>query len=492
MTDTISNILTYASGTLFHKTGEPILFCSGTFWAMFILFILLYSLIRNRKTQMMLYVTAFSLYFFYKSNGIIFFILPVTTFVDWALALVMNKVNRPTFRKLCLAYSICLSVGVLLSFKYTGFFFDTWNSLLAGNLRLPDIFLPVGISFYTFQTISYVTDVYRRRISPTRSFLEYLFYISFFPLILAGPIMRADKFLPQIRSNKRISREMIYGGLWLIITGIIKKAIFADYIAQYNNWVFDNPLLYSGFEGFMAVIGYSAQIYCDFSGYSDMSIGIASIMGFDLGKNFNLPYQSLSLNEFWHRWHISLSEWMRDYVYIPLGGNRKGILRTYLNSLMTMLIAGLWHGASWMFIIWGGLHGVGLILQKLNRPWLDKLPDSRPVKVICWLLTFAFVSFLWIFFRAESPEKAMQLIVHIGSDFNIAHARPFLHARTTWCIFLFSIFLFHSIHTPQYERIRTIFIRSPWIVKLLVFIVVAQLVLQFRTGDIQPFIYFRF
>ena len=205
--------------------------------------------------------------------------------------------------------------------------------------------------------------------------------------------MRADKFFPQIQSKRYISKEMIYAGLWLIIIGIIKKAVFADYIAQYNNWVFDAPLQYSGFEGVMAVIGYSAQIYCDFSGYSDMSIGIASVMGFDLGKNFCLPYQSTNLQEFWRRWHISLSTWMRDYIYIPLGGNRKGSFRTYLNNITTMLIAGLWHGASWMFIIWGGLHGVGLIIQKLNKPWLNRLPNTPVVNFFSWLLTFSFVGY---------------------------------------------------------------------------------------------------
>lgn len=488
----LNNILTSLQSVFSLQTREPILFSSGTFWIMFIVFISVYSLIRRQKVQMMLYVTAFSLYFYYRANGFMFLILPGTAFIDWALAILIHKSQSQWKRRFYLIYSICLSTGILFSFKYSNFFLETWNNLLANNLQPFDIFLPIGISFYTFQTISYITDVYRGKIKPTNSFLQYLFYLSFFPLILAGPIMRADKFFPQIQSKRYISKEMIYGGLWLIIIGIIKKAVFADYIAQYNNWVFDAPLQYSGFEGVMAVIGYSAQIYCDFSGYSDMSIGIASVMGFDLGKNFCLPYQSTNLQEFWRRWHISLSTWMRDYIYIPLGGNRKGRFRTYLNNITTMLIAGLWHGASWMFIIWGGLHGIGLVLQKLNKPWLNRLPNTPVVNFFSWLLTFSFVSFLWIFFRAENLQQGILLIKHIAQDFDLAHCLPFFQARTTWCIFIFLIYLFHCIRIQQYEKVKTYFINAPWIVKVIIFTITVQLVIQFQSGNVQPFIYFQF
>lgn len=477
---------------LVHRPGEPILFSTGIFWVLFIAFMLIYSLVYKRKTQMMLYVAAFSLLFFYLCNGTAFFLLPFTAFVDWLLARCIHTSERKGDRKFYLLFSIFLSVGILVYFKYTNFLINTWNNLFSGNLGFRDIFLPVGISFYTFQTISYVTDVYRKKIVPTDSFLQYLFYISFFPLILAGPIMRADKFFPQIQDKRSVGRTMVYGGLFLIILGVIKKAVFADYISQYNNWVFDDPLHYSGFEGVMAVIGYSAQIYCDFSGYSDMAIGLAAVMGFDLGKNFDFPYQSYNLSGFWRRWHISLSTWMRDYIYIPLGGNRGGKLRVYFNNLMTMLVAGLWHGASWMFVIWGAAHGAGLIIQKLNKPWLDKLPDNFVVRFFSWLLTFAFVTFLWIFFRATSMENAVNLMTHIWQDFDIAYLVPFFQARTTWCVFIFLIFLSHAIRGSQYRKARELFIASPWIVKVLLFMVTIQLVLQFRTGSVQPFIYFQF
>ena len=474
------------------KPQEMLLFNSGTFWVLFVMFLLLYIFIYQRKNKMMLYVASFSLFFYYQTNGLVFLLMPFTVFCDFMIAQRIHATTDKRRRKAWLLLSICLSVGILMTFKYTNFFIKTVNDIFTGNFAFVDIFLPVGISFYTFQTISYAVDVYKGKIEPTRSFLQYLFYISFFPLILAGPIMRAGKFFPQIQDKKIVTKTMIYTGLWLIIIGLVKKAILADYIAQYNNWVFNDPLHYSGFEGLMAVLGYSAQIYCDFSGYSDISIGMASIMGFDLGVNFNLPYKAKNLSEFWRRWHISLSTWMRDYIYIPLGGNKKGKLNTYRNNLITMLVAGFWHGASWMFVIWGGMHGIGLIIHKVCKPWLDKIPDKWLVKAISVILTFSFVSFLWIFFRASSMTNAWNLITHIGSDFDWAYCIPFFQTRQTWCIFLILIFVMHSLPTSYIEKVKNAFIRSAWIVKALIFLIVIQLIIQFSHGEIQPFIYFQF
>ena len=488
----ISNIFNGLCDLFGRKVQDILLFNSGTFWVMFTLFILIYAFLYHRKTQMMLYVAAFSLFFYFQTNGFIFILLPLTAFYDFLIARQIHKSSNPKAKKAWLILSICLSIGILIYFKYSNFFIKSLNEIISGNFALMDIFLPVGISFYTFQTISYVVDVYKGKVEPTHSFLQYLFYISFFPLILAGPIMRAGKFFPQIQENKKITKTMIYGGLFLIICGLLKKAVFADYIAQYNNLVFDSPLGYSGFEGLMAILGYTALIYCDFSGYSDISIGMAAIMGFDLGKNFNFPYQAKNLSEFWRRWHISLSTWMRDYIYIPLGGNRKGKFRTYINNLITMLVAGLWHGAAWQFIYWGGMHGAGLILHKLNQPWLDKIPNTRLVKIISTVLTFSFVAFLWIFFRASSMETALQLITNVATNFDLAFCLPFFQARKTWCIMLILIFLLHFIKENQYEKIKAVFVNLHWLVKALIFLIIIQLIVQFAGDEVQPFIYFQF
>ena len=213
-------------------------------------------------------------------------------------------------------------------------------------------------------------------------------------------------------------------GLWLIILGVVKKAIIADYLAQYNDLIFNSPGAYSGFETVMGMIGYTMQIYCDFSGYSDMAIGLALIMGFRLAQNFNFPYKSQNLTEFWRRWHISLSSWLRDYVYIPLGGNRHGTFRTYLNNFLTMLIGGLWHGAGWKFIFWGAMHGAGLAVHKASRPWLGRLGDSWPVKAISWLITITVVMLLWVFFRADTFGDAIILISHAATDFSPTYLAP--------------------------------------------------------------------
>jgi D-alanyl-lipoteichoic acid acyltransferase DltB (MBOAT superfamily) len=352
--------------------------------------------------------------------------------------------------------------------------------------------LPVGISFYTFQSISYIIDVYKGRVEPTDSWLEYAFYLSFFPALVAGPIVRADKFLPQIKKNRSATKDEIWLGLWMIILGVIKKAIIADYISQYNDLVFSMPDTYTGFESLMAVVGYTMQIYCDFSGYSDMAIGIALIMGYKLTPNFNFPYKSKTLAEFWHRWHISLSSWLRDYVYIPLGGNRKGAVRTYINNMLTMLIGGLWHGASWKFIFWGGMHGLGLALQKMLKPLTSRLPGIWIVRALSWAITITCVALLWVFFRADSWSDACYIINNIFTNFHADYLPVFIDVRLTWCIFIGVLIVAHSLPTRWWNKLGDTFVRMPWILKLAVFIVVVQLVLQFRGESVSPFIYFQF
>ncbi|MDE6428771.1 MAG: MBOAT family protein, partial [Muribaculaceae bacterium] len=377
-------------------------------------------------------------------------------------------------------------------FKYANFFLWNWNAMVQGNFQPLEIILPVGISFYTFQSISYIVDVYKGRIAPTRRWTDYLFFLSFFPALVAGPIVRADDFLPQLQNNRPATRRMVWTGFWLIIVGLIKKAVIADYIAQYNDLVFDNPMAYPGLQSLLGILGYTMQIYCDFSGYSDMAIGLALIMGFDLGINFDSPYQSTNLTEFWRRWHISLSSWLRDYVYIPLGGNRKGVFRTYLNNFLTMLIGGLWHGAAWKFIFWGAMHGVGLAVHKMCRPVLKKIPDNWLTIFLSWLLTMVYVSLLWVFFRAASWSDSLLIITNIFRDFNLAQLPEFYEARSLWCWMMLALTVMHFTPRRWADWLCDLFVRSPLIVKLLVFLIAVQMVIELMTAEVVPFIYFQF
>ena len=331
--DNISNALSNIWQMLQYDPKTPMLFSSGLFWLLFIFFLPIYALLKKSRTKMVVFVVAFSLYFYYKSSGLFFLMLIATSLLDWCISWRVYSARTHGARLAWMWTSVVISLSILGYFKYANFFLWNWNQMVEGNFQPLDIILPVGISFYTFQSISYVVDVYRRRITPTRRWLDYLFFLSFFPALVAGPIVRADYFLPQLKKNREASSDEIYGGLWLLIIGIVKKAVIADYIAQYNDLIFNDPMLYTGVQTLMGVLGYTMQIYCDFSGYSDMAIGLALIMGFKLGVNFNSPYKSRNLTEFWRRWHISLSSWLRDYVYIPLGGNRKGTVRTYVNKI---------------------------------------------------------------------------------------------------------------------------------------------------------------
>lgn len=477
---------------LSYTPAEPMLFSSGTFWALFLLFMPLYALVRNRLWYMLTFVVGFSFFFYYKSSGWFVLLLAATSLIDWTVSRFMARTDVKWRRKVLATVSIIVSLSVLGYFKYANFFLWNWNRMVEGNFQPLDIILPVGISFYTFQSISYVVDVYKGRVAPTATWLEYVFFLSFFPALVAGPIVRADYFLPQIRSRYHATTTELYTALWMIITGIIKKAVIADYIAQYNDLIFANPTGYSGFESLMGVIGYTMQIYCDFSGYSDMAIGLALIMGFKLSRNFNFPYKSKNLTEFWRRWHISLSSWLRDYVYIPLGGNRRGTLRTYLNNFLTMLIGGLWHGAAWKFVFWGAMHGVGLAVHKATLPLTRRLPDSWWIKALGWSITMLYVSLLWVFFRADSWLDSWLIIKNIFTNFSLSYAEPFLSVRWMWVIMMAVIITAHSLPSRIIDGLGTLFVKSWWIAKLIVFLIVVQLVLEFAGEDVAPFIYFQF
>jgi D-alanyl-lipoteichoic acid acyltransferase DltB (MBOAT superfamily) len=348
-----------------------------------------------------------------------------------------------------------------------------------------DIILPVGISFYTFQSISYIVDVYRRRVEPTDSWLEYIFFLSFFPALVAGPIVRADQFLPQIKANRTPSKEEVWWGFWLILLGVVKKSLLADYIAQYNDIIFTTPETYTGFENLMAMLGYTMQIYCDFSGYSDMAIGIALIMGYSLPKNFNFPYKSQNVSEFWHRWHISLSSWLRDYLYIPLGGNRKGAGRTYVNLFLTMLLGGLWHGASWTFMLWGAYHGTLLALERMmgkhGLAW--RLP--RPLQIG---LTFVLVMFGWLLFRATTLAGWARMAKGLAGANGWGVAYPLADAGAlNWGLWLFCLVLVFAAKNTWEIRWQ-----PRWRLALGLAVLFLICVGTFLVNTSSPFLYFQF
>lgn len=480
---------------LLYDPGAPMLFSSGLFWLLFVLVLPVLALLRRGSVRMTVFVLAFSLYFYYRSSGWFVLMLLATATADWVAARQSARCQARGQRLAWMWASIATSVAVLAFFKYANFFLWNWNQMVRGNYQPLDIILPIGISFYTFQSISYAVAVYKRRLDPRGvSWLDYAFFLSFFPAILAGPIQRAENFMPQIRSTRRPTGVDIYGGLWLVIVGIVKKAVIADYIARYNDTVF----MYPGAEGFqgvpalMGAVGYTLQLYCDFSGYSDMAVGLASIMGFRLGENFNFPLRSRNVAEFWHRWHISLSTWLRDFIYIPLGGNRKGKARTYVNNLLTMLIGGLWHGAAWKFVIWGGAHGVALAVHKLCRPWLARIPDNRFTVGLSWLLTFSFVVAAFTMFRAETFGDAFAILGSIFRGFSLSHLVQFAQAQPVWCVMVGIIVAAHLVPEGWAWRARAAFIRSPWVVKLAVFVAVVQCVVVYMSAEVAPFIYFQF
>ena len=421
-------------------------------------------------------------------------LLPIITISSWYLTRFMMRLKRGKVRKIGLAIVILTELSPLLYYKYTNFTLEIFHELLRSNFTPEKMLLPVGISFFTFQAISYTVDVYKGRYPKTAELIDYAFYLTFFPLLIAGPITRAEVLLPQVQTPKdNVNENLVYKGLWLIICGLIKKALIADYIAQYNNIVFDAPVSQSGFGNLMGVLGFSVQIYFDFSGYSDLAIGVAALMGYELKDNFRFPYQSLNLTEFWHRWHMALSTWFRDYLYIPLGGNRKGELRTYLNSFLAMIVAGLWHGASWMFIVWGVLHGIGLVIHKFCRNnGLDKIPDNKYTKGISWFITFSYVSLAWIFFRAADMTTATTLIDNILHTISLADAYTFLMEYPLWLAVVLISLELHSIRETDYNWLQSKFIHSSWLVKLCIFAFVMQLVINLSHHSIQPFIYTQF
>lgn len=471
---------------------QPLIFNTGLFMYLFLILLFFYQFVYKQKKARVLYLTIFSLFFYYKSGGWYFLLLVGSTITDYVLANLIYKSKVQGRKTLFLMISLIVNLGLLAYFKYTNFLVSVVNDSLDSKLHFIDVLLPVGISFYTFQVLSYTIDIYRGQLKPAKSIWDFGFYITFFPHLVAGPIVRAKDFLPQIGLDIKLSKRDMGQALFLIMTGLFKKAIISDYISiNFVDRIFDNPTLYSGTENLLGVYGYAMQIYCDFSGYSDMAIGVALLMGYRLGINFDSPYQSTSITEFWRRWHISLSSWLRDYLYIPLGGNRKGKFRQYFNLMMTMVLGGLWHGASWNFILWGTMHGVMLAIDKLRMEYLPAM-KGKIWSILGWVFTFHFVSFCWIFFRAQDFTTSWQVIHQIESGIEWSLLTQWFNAYTFLAFLLVLAYGTHALPNRFNEWVTERLGRMNVLVQALLLVGLIFLVMQVKTSDIQPFIYFQF
>ena len=599
------DLLTYLRQLLSFDSSHPLLFTQIHFWVFFLLVYAGFSLIvthRWKLTARNAYLFFVSLFFYYKTSGLFVLLLVFSTLLGWSLGIGMDKRDVASGkRKALMIIGVTINLGILGFFKYAYFFTDIFNATFGTEYSIAiKILLPVGISFFTFQNISYIVDVYRRRIRHVANILDFGFYTSFFPQLVAGPILRADQFVPQLYKPFHLSRRQFGIALFWILNGLVKKLVLSDYLAvNFVDRVFDNPALYTPFENFSALMLYSLQVYADFSGYTDIAIGVAMLMGFYLPTNFNSPYKAQNPTDFWRRWHMSLSRWLRDYLYIPLGGNRtagwlsysllalilaiaafrlhnlwfalavvavfvaigllwwlrpshRRTLGTNVNNMDTMLLGGLWHGASFNFITWGGLNGLGILVYKwwkrqgwithlltlaatallltllkhaLTSPLvnllhflalvclagytlLHLLPQSARATRTAWTvwctgLTFVFISFTRLFFRsgsnldpAEANEvawrTASQMVQQIGSHWNLAQVPDIVgHYWMPFLLFALGMAV-HWLPARFKRRYRLVFASQPLWLMVLVAVVTVFVVYQFITADLQPFIYFQF
>lgn len=554
---------------------HPMIFTEYPFWIFFLLVLIGYSFLYKKIKLRSVFLFLVSLYFYFKTSGFFFSILLFSTIIDFFIGKGIHNSKKEGNAKIYLALSISINLLILVYFKYAYFFAESFNSIIGSqwhpinhfalltnqivgsSFRVDQILLPIGISFYTFQTMSYSIDIFRKKLKPVKNIFDFGFYVSFFPQLVAGPIVRASEFIPQIYKPYDVSRKDFGLALFWIINGLLKKFLLADYIAvNFVDRVFDNPGMFSGFENLMSLYGYSLQVYADFSGYTDIAIGVALILGFRLPKNFNSPYKADNCGEFWKRWHISLSSWLKDYLYIPMGGNRGGSIFSYvslslivifiylisgslallfgifsvifstlligelfpkfnkwyltnINIMLTMLIGGLWHGASWNFVLWGALNGLGIVVYKQWKkisPWKNKSKWWNKIWGI--IITFNFVTFTRIWFRSGSINSwdeidqghniisewftANEILNQLFFNFQWDLIGDVLAVYSNVFLVIIIGFLIHFIPEKFKFWYREKFSTSPVFVQLLVCFTAIFFMYQVASTSLQPFIYFQF
>ncbi len=458
---------------------------------------IIYWLLPNKYRWILLLIASY--YFYMSWNAKYVFLIFITTFTSYLCAILIEK-NRE-HKKLILTITLLVCLGILFVFKYFNFFFESINYLLGNKLHSIslNLLLPVGISFYTFQTLSYCIDVYRGNIKAEKHFGYYATFVSFFPQLVAGPIERPDNLLPQLRKEKEFDYNKAVYGLKLMTVGFFKKIVVADNLAYYVDMVYNDLSYYHGFALVLAAFFFTIQIYCDFSGYSDIAKGSAKLLNIDLMDNFKTPYFSTTIKEFWSRWHISLSSWFKDYVYIPLGGNRCSKLRHYFNLLATFLVSGLWHGANITFVIWGGIHGLLQILEDIFH-----IKKNTKTYSFSWfirvILVFMLMSITWVFFRASNLHDALYIFRHmfdgitnlrsyiVSGLYSFGVKAPYL--LTMLAIYLIPLFIIDYINV-KYDAL-TILNNKPIAIRYLAYFVMLLMILLLHYVGEVNFIYFQF
>lgn len=554
----MNDIITYCKSWFIFIKGQPIIFTQLYFWGFFAVVLGIYSLLYKKNTTRTFYLLIVSFFFYYKTSGVFLILLLFTIISDYNWGRLIYQTTSVTNKKIYLTISLVFNLTLLCYFKYAYFFTESLNQLAGTDITFFNYFtqfsntffgtsdpvdkliLPVGISFFTFQSISYTIDMYRGKVTPVKSIFDYGFFVCFFPHLVAGPIVKANEFLYQIYKPYHLSRKEFGYAVFWILNGLGKK-ILADYIAvNYIDRIFDNPNYYSGIETVFGIFGYSLQIYADFSGYTDIAIGVALLLGYRLKTNFKSPYKAQDVSEFWKRWHISLSTWLKDYLYIPLGGNKTGTFGSYIciaflsfvlvmltgkiwlllilllfaivlvllsyffprvkqsintniNLLVTMLLGGFWHGSSWLFIIWGGLNGIGLVIHKL---WLKVTPfkntNSFFIKGMLVFVTLTFISFTRIFFRSDSMETVSLLFDRLVNHFGINLTLSVIKGYSVVFSVILIGYLIHWIPEFIKEKYRLKFAELPLLVMGLVTVTFIFCIYQLVSGEMQPFIYFQF
>lgn len=455
-----------------------------------------YYALSFRRQNLLLLVAGYVFYGWWDWRFL--FLLVFTSGLDFYVGRWLGRETRDQVRKRVLLVSLGVNLAVLAFFKYFNFFIDSaatsleWLGL-EPHLPTLQIILPVGISFYTFQSMAYAIDVYRRRTKPCEDLLLYLTYTSFFPQLVAGPIERADALLPQLGRPRQITIDKLAGGAQLILIGLFRKVAIADFIAGEVDAALARPDQTDSVILLRGVLLFTIQIYGDFAGYSDIARGTARLLGIELMENFNQPYFATNITTFWRRWHISLSTWLRDYLYVPLGGNRGSEAKTYRNLMLTMLLGGLWHGAAWTFVIWGAIHGVALSAHRLmmrgrkpdDRPWLTRSPLDLAKTLGAWAVTMTIVMFAWIFFRSPSLESAIDVVVGIGSLRGAPNPSALVLPAVAWAALL-------VVDVPIWTtRDHNVIARYPFWLRGAAYAAMILAITILREDDI-PFIYFQF